>query len=119
MCGASTALGGLAHSQAGKWGHRGLSAKSMEFPYRPRGSKSDAPRSIPMMTVAVPLLQMMMPADPFHRARLRLFLTRLLNEGHFRPDLQPIKALVQHGIAVEVNLAAIRGLNKPVAFPEE
>lgn len=55
-------------------------------------------------------------ADDAYRAGLRALLSRLLGESDFRPHLKPVEGAVEDAVLVEIDLAAIGGLEKTVAL---
>src|SRR5581483_2069102 len=55
-------------------------------------------------------------SDERHRARLRPLFPFLFSKTDFRPDLQIFEPAVQHAVSMEVDLPAVRGLQKAVSF---
>jgi hypothetical protein len=61
-------------------------------------------------------LVLSLPADDAHRAGLRALLAGLLGESDFRSHLKPVEGAVEDAVLVEIDLAAIGGLEKTVAL---
>ena len=53
-------------------------------------------------------------ADQANRARLRAFLSYLLDEANLGPGHQTIEGVVKDTVAMEIDLAAVGGLDEPV-----
>ena len=60
------------------------------------------------------LLQQMMLADFANRARLRAFLPDLLDEANLGTDRQTIEGIVKNAVAMEIDLAAVGGLDETI-----
>ena len=56
----------------------------------------------------------MMFADFANRARLRAFLPEFLDEANFGTDCQTIERIVENAVAMEIDLAAVGGLDEAI-----
>src|SRR5438046_2924479 len=54
-----------------------------------------------------------------HRAGLRAFPPLLFHEGHFRPDLQAVKVIVQDTVPMEIDLPAVRRFEETIILGRE